>query len=145
MGQNPDEDGAMMRLEETSTISSEDKRLLGEVKEVVRQLLPTAEVYLYGSVARGTHGAESDYDFLVVADEPLATRDEETIWDAVFEVEMARGVPLSGQDKDRYREAQYRLATRQKSPDIARDTFTKNAVAVGEREAARLAILGGRS
>lgn len=86
-----------MKLEEASAISRKDRRLLADVKGVVRQFLPDAEVYLYGSVARGTHGPESDYDFLVVNDETLTTRDEETIWDAVFEIEMARGVPLSVQ------------------------------------------------
>jgi predicted nucleotidyltransferase len=59
--------------------------------------LPAAELYLYGSVARGMQGPESDYDFLVVTDVPLMTGDEEKIWDAVFDVEMARGVPISVQ------------------------------------------------
>ena len=87
----------MMKLEDARAISMKDKVLLAEVKEVVRRFLPAAEVYLYGSVARGTHGAESDYDFLVVTDEPLTTGHEETIWDAVFDVETARGVPISVQ------------------------------------------------
>lgn len=87
----------MMKLEDVSTISVKDKGLLAEVKEVVRWFLPAAEVYLYGSVARGMQGPESDYDFLVVTDVPLMTGDEEKIWDAVFDVEMARGVPISVQ------------------------------------------------
>jgi hypothetical protein len=91
------EDRNMMKLEDASAISMKDKELLAEVKVVVRQFLPAAEVYLYGSVARGTHGSESDYDFLVVTDEPLTTGDEEVIWDAVFDVEMAHGVPISVQ------------------------------------------------
>ncbi len=90
-----DEDRKMMKLEDASALSMEDKGLLAEVKGVVRRFLPAAEVYLYGSVARGTHGAESDYDFLVVTGEPLTTGDEEIIWDAVFDVEMAHGVPIS--------------------------------------------------
>ena len=91
------EDRNMMKLEDASAISMKDKGLLAEVKEVVRRFLPAAEVYLYGSVARGTRGAESDYDFLVVTGESLTTGDEEIIWDAVFDVEMARGVPVSVQ------------------------------------------------
>jgi predicted nucleotidyltransferase len=96
-GRELDEDRKMMKLEEASAISIKDKGLLAEVKEVVQRFLPAAEVYLYGSVARGTHGSESDYDFLVVTDEPLTTGDEEVIWDAVFDVEMAHGVPISVQ------------------------------------------------
>jgi len=39
---------------------------LAEVKEQVLKLLPDAEVYLFGSVARGRYTAASDIDILVV-------------------------------------------------------------------------------
>lgn len=87
----------MRQLEDAEVLSAHDRGLLAEIKEAIRRFLPAAEVYLYGSVARGTHNAESDYDLLVVTAEPPATTAEEMIWDAVFDIEIARGVPISVQ------------------------------------------------
>ena len=93
----PDEDRKMMRIKDVKAISPRDKGIVAEVKEVALRLLPAAEVYLYGSVARGNHGPESDYDFLVVTGAPLTAQKEETVWDAVFDIEVAHGVPISVQ------------------------------------------------
>jgi predicted nucleotidyltransferase len=41
---------------------------LSDVKEQVLKLFPGAEVYLFGSVARGRYTAASDIDVLVVTD-----------------------------------------------------------------------------
>ncbi len=41
---------------------------LSDVKEQVLKLFPGAEVYLFGSVARGRYTATSDIDILVVTD-----------------------------------------------------------------------------
>jgi predicted nucleotidyltransferase len=41
---------------------------LSDVKEQVLKLFPGAEVYLFGSVARGRYTAASDIDILVVTD-----------------------------------------------------------------------------
>lgn len=87
----------MTSLESASNLSLKDKTLLAEVKGAIRQFLPASEVYLYGSTARGTHTPESDVDFLVVTGEPLTTGEEEAIWNAVFDIEMACGTPLSVQ------------------------------------------------
>jgi tRNA nucleotidyltransferase (CCA-adding enzyme) len=40
-------------IELTRVISEDDKALVRELKKVVREFVPTAEVLLYGSVARG--------------------------------------------------------------------------------------------
>jgi predicted nucleotidyltransferase len=42
--------------------------LLSDVKEQVLKLFPGAEVYLFGSVARGRYTAASDIDILVLTD-----------------------------------------------------------------------------
>jgi len=65
------------------------------VKAAVREVLPDAEVLLYGSVARGTEGPERDYDVLVISPTPLATRQAEAVWDAVLEVELGSGAVIS--------------------------------------------------
>ncbi|MBS1250425.1 MAG: hypothetical protein MAG431_02019 [Chloroflexi bacterium] len=40
--------------------------LLKQVKMTVRDLSPAAEIILYGSRARGTAKADSDWDFLIL-------------------------------------------------------------------------------
>ncbi len=87
----------MRTLEQTSVISAVDRELLAEVKGVVQRFVPTAELLLYGSAARGTQGPESDYDLLVLTERPLSTQQEEAVWDALFDLEMKRGAVLSAQ------------------------------------------------
>jgi predicted nucleotidyltransferase len=75
-------------ISEAEALSTIDREILGRVKEAVRRKLPTARVFLYGSVARGTNGPESDYDFLVLTDRSLSTPEENAVYDELFEVEL---------------------------------------------------------
>ena len=83
------------RLEDTHTISDGDRELLLEVKATVRQSLPEAKVLLYGSTARGERGPESDYDILVLTPEPLPRDVEQAVDDAIYDLELERGVVLA--------------------------------------------------
>lgn len=94
---NPKGLRAMRRLDQAANISATDKELLREIKRVIRDFLPNAQVLLYGSVARGTHGPESDYDVLVLTDEVLDTREEGKVRSAVFDVELTCDVVISTQ------------------------------------------------
>ena len=44
---------------------------LPEIKTVICHLLPDAEVFLFGSRARGDDRCDSDYDLLVIVRTPL--------------------------------------------------------------------------
>lgn len=68
---------------------------MSETKQVIQGFFPTAEVLLYGSAARGTRGPESDYDVLVLTDEPLSTEEEDQILDAVYDLLVMRGELIS--------------------------------------------------
>ena len=85
----------MKTIEQASVISEEDKALVGEIKKVVQGFLPAAEVLLYGSVARGAQGPESDYDILVLTDEPLSKKEKRDIERKMLDLELARDVILS--------------------------------------------------
>ena len=85
----------MKTLEQIETISDRDRQLLHEVKQIVRKFLPTAEVLLYGSVARGTQDAESDYDILVLVDETLSRAEEKAVDNAILELELNYDIVLS--------------------------------------------------
>lgn len=85
----------MKTIEQTNVVSEEDKTLLREMKKVIGGVVPTAEVLLYGSVATGTRGPESDYDILILTDEPLNKDERCRIERQVLDLELARNVILS--------------------------------------------------
>jgi predicted nucleotidyltransferase len=96
--ENKDEAGVsdtMKTLEQVETISDKDRRLLHEVKQTVQSFLPAAEVLLYGSVARGTQDAESDYDILVLSDVTLSRAEERAVDNAILELELNYDIVLS--------------------------------------------------
>ena len=48
--------------------SDRKQKLLCEIKQRVQQVAPSAEVYLYGSRARGEGGRDSDWDVLILVE-----------------------------------------------------------------------------
>ena len=70
-----------------------DQRLLG-MAAAIRRLIPTAEVRLFGSRARGEAGPDSDVDLLITApDTWLASRDRfallADLWGAVAQPDLS--------------------------------------------------------
>jgi predicted nucleotidyltransferase len=76
-------------------ISRRDRDILIKLKEIVRLIIPTATVLLYGSVARGTQDEESDYDVLILTEAPLSTKEEDAVTDAVYDLELEQGIVIS--------------------------------------------------
>lgn len=87
----------MKTIDKVTVLSPKDKELLGQIKDTIRSMLSGAQVFLYGSSARGTRHDESDYDVLVLTDHTLTAREEEAVWDAVLDVELASGAIISTQ------------------------------------------------
>jgi predicted nucleotidyltransferase len=85
----------MRALRRASVISGEDRALLTEVKKTIQGFLPTAQVLLYGSVARGSKESGSDYDILILTDEPLSKEEERAVESAIFDLELQREVVLA--------------------------------------------------
>ena len=85
----------MKTLEEARAVSEEERTLLEEAKQIVQGFFPTAEILLYGSAARGTHGPESDYDLLVLTDAALSTKEEDRVRDAVYDLQVSTGTLIS--------------------------------------------------
>lgn len=85
----------MKTLEQASVVSDRDRELLGEVKQLIRQCLPAADVLLYGSVARGTQDVASDYDILALTDCPLSHGEQNEVRGTVFDWEVEREVVIS--------------------------------------------------
>ena len=71
------------------------KEILREVRQIIHGLVPGATVYVYGSGARGSREQDSDLDLLIVTPHQLSRPEEAAVTDAVYELELARGVVIT--------------------------------------------------
>jgi predicted nucleotidyltransferase len=90
-----EEERSQMKRLSSWTNKGSDVELLRRCKEAVRKVAADAEVILYGSRARGDAGKGSDYDILVVVNEPADMAMEETILDSVYPLELESGQVLT--------------------------------------------------
>lgn len=64
-------------------------QVLSEIKRVILQQEPGAEIILYGSYARGDYQADSDIDILILIDKSTVTReDENKIAHRLYDLEL---------------------------------------------------------
>ncbi len=85
----------MRTLEQSSAVSLEERELLAGLKQVVQRVFPSAEVLLYGSVAKGTQHKESDYDILILTDDKLPREGRRAVENDILDMELANNVILS--------------------------------------------------
>jgi predicted nucleotidyltransferase len=68
--------------------STEEVELLKRCKKAIRQVVPDADVILYGSRARGDASKYSDYDILVIVNGSADMDLEERILDKIYPLEL---------------------------------------------------------
>jgi len=73
----------------------ERNALLKQVKRVVAEVEPDAEIILYGSRARDDSGAGSDWDFLILVEGAVDDGRVDRIRHRLYEVEWESGQVLS--------------------------------------------------
>jgi predicted nucleotidyltransferase len=75
-------------MQRTIAFSEEHKQLLKRIKSTILALEPDAEVYLYGSRARGDAEEDSDWDVLILLDGEVTYKRQHQIRDALYGIEM---------------------------------------------------------
>jgi len=85
----------MKGLSEWLLGSNAERALLEQCRDTVRNLVPGAEVILYGSRARGNAEPESDYDLLVLVDGPVDWQLEDLIRRTLYHLELERDVVVT--------------------------------------------------
>lgn len=81
----------MKTVDIQSKSSAYDTDLLRRCRDVVWEVAPSATVILYGSRARRDAASESDYDLLLLVEEPLTRGLEDRIGDSLYSLELEFG------------------------------------------------------
>jgi predicted nucleotidyltransferase len=72
------------------------EQILNEIKKIILEKEPAANIYLYGSRARGEAKEESDWDLLILLDkEYISYKDEERITSPLYDYELEAGEVIS--------------------------------------------------
>ncbi len=75
--------------------STEERTFLTQCRTAVETIVPSAEISIYGSRARGDARAESDYDLLVLVDGEVDWRLEDHIRQSLYPLELATSAVLT--------------------------------------------------
>ncbi|TAE31516.1 MAG: nucleotidyltransferase domain-containing protein [Cytophagales bacterium] len=75
--------------------SETDIAFLQQVKVTVLTIDPTAEVWLFGSRARGDAREDSDWDFLVLTEQIVDTKYKDSVRDPLFYLGLEQGQIIS--------------------------------------------------
>ncbi|HBG26369.1 MAG: hypothetical protein A2Y10_11420 [Planctomycetes bacterium GWF2_41_51] len=72
-----------------------DKSVLNKCKAAVKEIVPEAEIYLFGSRARGEAQEFSDYDILIIVDQNADLKLSEKILDQIYPIELETEAMIS--------------------------------------------------
>lgn len=71
------------------------KKMTTAIKQAVQEIDPQAQIYLYGSRARKTARKDSDWDLLILVDQTVTIKDEQTFRHKLADLEIETGQVLS--------------------------------------------------
>jgi predicted nucleotidyltransferase len=77
-------------------MNQKEKDIIQRIKARIKQKNPFAEIVLYGSHARGQSHKDSDWDIIILLDQPVVNRlVEKEYRDELFDIELEIGEPIS--------------------------------------------------
>ena len=85
----------MKRLNECQNFTAKEKALLSRCYDAIKKIYPNAKVILYGSRARGNADPESDYDLLILVENPTNLKEEDIFRQQLFPIEIETGCVLT--------------------------------------------------
>jgi len=85
----------MKQLQEIQHLSPLERQLLEQLKGIIARFAPEATILLYGSAARGTRQPDSDYDILVLTPVSLGSKEEDRIYDVLYDLELEHNIIFS--------------------------------------------------
>ena len=73
-----------------------NKNIINKISNSVHNCDPTAELFLFGSRARGDNRPESDWDILILVDNPKVTNEiEDKFRNELYDIELESGQIIS--------------------------------------------------
>ena len=71
------------------------EKITDRLKKEIRKIDPEAEIYLFGSRARGDFRGDSDWDVLILTGREVDRKLEEDIRNRIFDIEIDEEEPIS--------------------------------------------------
>jgi len=87
--------GQYLQRQENILTGEERAVFLRRIKETIHEVEPEANVWLFGSHARGDARPESDWDVLVLLKDPVDTERRRTLRHALYDVELDTSEAIS--------------------------------------------------
>jgi predicted nucleotidyltransferase len=77
-------------------MNPKEEDIIQRIKARIKQKNPSADIVLYGSHARGQSSKDSDWDIIILLDQPEVNRlVEKEYRDELFDIELEIGEPIS--------------------------------------------------
>lgn len=76
----------------TLKLKDNEIKAIEELKKIILDLYPDAEIILFGSKARGDYDKDSDIDILILLDMEVNSKLEEKIISDIYDIELKYGL-----------------------------------------------------
>ena len=80
---------------ESKEYNSYKQKLLGDIKKAVLKLEPKAEIYLFGSRARGDFNEDSDWDLLILLNGDISSDRKFNVTKSLVTIEILENVSFN--------------------------------------------------